>query len=231
MAAAAGLVTAFVDRLREQGALFAEKLIAAQEAERRRVSRELHDEIGQALTAVRLNVDALEKTREPAAFEARFQDTMAIIDRALQQVRDLSLELRPPMLDDLGLVAAIRSHVKREAERAGIAAEVIADPLERRLPSELETACFRIVQEALTNVIRHSGAKHVRVGLAWRGDELSVTVADDGKGFDVTETERRRPGLGLQGIRERAAIVGGSVEIESAPGRGTKVRATFPIPD
>ncbi|MGZ6143676.1 MAG: MHYT domain-containing protein, partial [Myxococcales bacterium] len=126
MAAAAGLVTAFVDRLREQGLHFSERLIQIQEAERRRVARELHDEIGQTLTAIRLNLDAIEQGREPLA--RLVQDTREIVDRALKATRELSLDLRPPMLDDLGLAAALRPYVRREAERGGIAAEVIADP-------------------------------------------------------------------------------------------------------
>jgi signal transduction histidine kinase len=230
MAVAAGLVTAFVDRLREQGAAFAERLIEAQESERRRVARELHDEIGQTLTAIRLNLGAIEQAHEPAKRSTLVQDTCAIVDQGVQQVRDLSLDLRPPLLDDLGLPAALRSHVKREAERAGIEAEVIAEAGDARLPPELETACFRIAQEALTNVVRHSGARRVCVELTKAGGELQLAVVDDGKGFDLSGAGKQQLGLGLLGMRERAAIAGGFLTIKSAPGGGTQVRAHFPLP-
>jgi signal transduction histidine kinase len=155
---------------------------------------------------------------------------MAIIDRALQQVRELSLDLRPMALDDLGLVAALRWYVDREAQRAGLAPEFSAGDLER-LPPELETACFRIAQEALTNVVRHAKAKHLRVELSQSGDELHLVVRDDGIGFDPAAIGGGASDvkLGQLGMRERALIVGGTIEVVSAPGKGTEVHARFPL--
>ena len=225
-AAAAGLVTAFVDRLRAQGAVFAERLIAVQEGERARLARELHDEIGQELTAIRLNLGRIEQAPERTA--AILRDTRAIIDRTLQEIRDISTELRPLLLDDVGLAAALRSYAQREGARAGIDVEVTADLQEGRLPEALETACFRIVQEALNNAVRHSGARHVRVKLERRGAEVLLTLADDGRGFDPGG-ERSLGGLGLLGMRERAILAGGSLEIVTAPGKGTLVQARFPL--
>jgi PAS domain S-box-containing protein len=220
------------DRKRAEEILetFSQKLIEAQEGERQRVARELHDEIGQVLTAIRLNLNAVQHSLNSSPVARKLDESMAIIDRALQQVRELSLDLRPMALDDLGLVAALRWYVDREAQRAGLAPEFSAGDLER-LPPELETACFRIAQEALTNVVRHAKAKQVRVELSQSGDELHLVVRDDGIGFDPAAIGGGASDvkLGQLGMRERALIVGGTIEVVSAPGRGTEVHARFPL--
>jgi PAS domain S-box-containing protein len=220
------------DRKRAEEILesFSQKLIETQEGERQRVARQLHDEIGQVLTAIRLNLNAVQHSMNSSPVARKLDETMTIIDRALDQVRELSLDLRPLVLDDLGLLAALRWYVDREAQRAGFAPEFSAGDLER-LPPELETACFRIAQEALTNVVRHSKAKQVRVELNQSGDELHLIVRDDGIGFDPAGIGGSPADvkLGLLGMRERALIVGGTIEVVSAPGKGTEVHARFPL--
>jgi len=212
---------------------FSQRLIETQEAERRRVARALHDEIGQALTALKLHLQLLLQAAQASPLTQPLQDSLGRIDRAVQQVRELSFDLRPALLDDLGLVAALRWYVEREAQRAGFLAEVVADPVDTRLPPALETACFRIVQEALTNVVRHAQARQVRVELHSRGAEVHLVIRDDGLGFDgdtVWSAPVSEGNLGVQGMQERAVIVGGQLDIHSAPGQGTEVHARFPLP-
>jgi signal transduction histidine kinase len=159
-------------------------------------------------------------------------DSIGIVDETLQRVRSLSLELRPSMLDDLGLAAALRWYVDRQAQRAGLQARVTAKLRDGRQPPEVETACFRLAQEALTNVLRHAHAKRVVVQLRHHGAGLELVVRDDGVGFDVPAAQAqalRGDSLGLLGMRERALLVGGDVEIESSARRGTTVRARFPL--
>jgi len=209
---------------------FSQRLIETQEAERRRVARELHDEVGQALTAIRLNLLNVQQQAGASPLAQQLNDSLAIVDRALQDVHRLALDLRPAVLDDLGLIAALDWYVDRGARRAGWSTDVVASPLQTRLPPELETACFRIVQEALTNVARHARARHVRVELRVRDTDVQLVIRDDGVGFDVEAVQSRRgpeTSLGLQGMHERALIVGGQVEITSAPGQGTVVAARF----
>jgi len=160
-------------------------LIAAQEAERRRVARELHDEIGQALTAVKIDLQAAQRIKEPEAIARHLEESIAIVERALQQVRNLSLDLRPSLLDDLGLVTALRWYVDRQAQRTGMAMQFTAESMDSRLSTELETACFRVAQEALTNVIRHAGAVSVGIDLYKTLGCLTLMIRDNGKGFDV----------------------------------------------
>jgi PAS domain S-box-containing protein len=220
-------------RAEEMLQTFPRRLIEVQEAERRRVARELHDEIGQALTAIKLNLQAVEQSADTSPLAPQLNESVGLVDRALQQVRDLSFDLRPSLLDDLGLIAALRWYVDREARRAGLIPEFVADLSETRLPPELETACFRITQGALTNVLRHAQARRIRVELKQRGSELHLTIRDDGIGFEVDAVWRRRAsdgGLGLQGMQERALILGGKIEIISAPARGTEVHVWFPLP-
>jgi PAS domain S-box-containing protein len=206
---------------------YSQRLIETQEAERRRIARALHDEIGQTLTAIRIQLSAAQPSA-PSAAAAHLKEGVELIDAALQQVRGLSLDLRPPLLDDLGLVAALRSHFNREGARAGLEVELSAEPSEIRVRSEVETACFRIVQEALTNVIRHADAQFVEVELELREGELHLRVRDEGKGFNP-RAPMDPTHLGLLGMKERAFIVGGTVEVISAPGRGTEIHARFPL--
>lgn len=206
------------------------RLIDAQEAERKRLARELHDQIGQALTAVQISLQSLQNAPGINAAGGLLEESLAIIDDALQQVHDLSLDLRPSLLDDLGLVATLRWYVGRVASRAGLVHGFKADDLDTRLAPEVETACFRIAQEALTNVLRHASATNVSVEITYANSDLRLLVRDNGVGFDVRAAMGRtglNASLGLQGMQERAAAVGGSVDIKSKLRRGTKVQATF----
>ena len=179
-----------------------------------------------SLVAILLNLKAFKDELSPAS-RARVPESMRIIKKMIEQVQTLAFELRPSMLDEFGLVLALRNLVTRHGERAGMRASFTVTPPNLRAPLEIETACFRIVQEALSNVARHARARKVEVTLTARDDALDVTVRDDGVGFSV---ERLRPGLGLVGMGERADFAGGRLDIESAPGDGTTLRARFPLP-
>jgi signal transduction histidine kinase len=199
-------------------------LLEQQEHERSALARELHDQLGQSLVAISLNLQAIKGELSPAS-RARVPESMRIIKEMIAQVQTLAFELRPLILDEFGLVQALRNLVTRHGERAGVRASFTATPTDARASAEIETACFRIVQEALTNVARHARARHVDVTLTAQDVALEVTVRDDGVGFNV---ERLRTGLGLVGMAERADFAGGRLDIESAPGDGTTLRARFP---
>jgi two-component system sensor histidine kinase UhpB len=199
------------------------RLIEAQEAERRAVARELHDDFGQVLTALKLNLQA--QGRGDA-------ESIALVDGAIARMRELAQDLRPPLLDELGLEASLRWYVEREAKRAGLASRLALAPLVQRPPAAVETTCFRVAQEALTNVIRHAQAHAVDVELCQAGGALQLIVRDDGRGFDVPAARKRAVNGGSQGLlsmQERVALAGGDLEIDSAPGRGTSVRARLPL--
>ncbi|MDX6405514.1 MAG: hypothetical protein QOH70_2969 [Blastocatellia bacterium] len=202
------------------------RLLEQQEQERGALARELHDQLGQSLFAVSLNLQAIKGEVSPAS-SARVTESMRAIEKTIEQVQTLAFELRPSTLDEFGLVGALRLLVSRHGERARLRASFTATSTDTRAPSEIETACFRIVQEALSNVARHARARHVEVTLTTENLALEVTVRDDGVGFSV---ERLRTGLGLVGMDERAELAGGRLDIESAPGTGTTLRARFPLP-
>ena len=206
-------------------------MVDVQEEERRRLARELHDEIGQVLTAIGMNLQVM-RAAGGHAKEQRLEECLAIVNRAFLQVRNLALDLRPPMLDDLGLAAALRWLVDRQAQRDGLIAHIIVDSGEAELPFVLATACYRIVQEAMTNIARHAGAKQVWVELHQDDDEVELIVRDDGIGFAPEKSTRPAPlgtGLGLLGMQERVRLLGGRIDIKSTPGQGTAIRAYFPL--
>lgn len=208
------------------------KLVEVQESERRQIARELHDEIGQSLTAAEMNLQAALQAPRAPNVERRLTASMQAVEQVLEQVHDLSLNLRPSMLDDLGLEPALRWLTRRQSELAGLQADFQADHLERRLHPVVETECFRITQEALTNVVRHSKAKNVSVHLTRTPTHLHLRVKDDGVGFDVGQLRSEAVGgasLGLLSMEERAALAGGGLEFDSAPGKGTQVHAWFPL--
>lgn len=208
---------------REQLQSLSRKLIRAQEAERRAVARELHDDFGQVLTAIKLNLQKREGDTE---------DSIALVDGAIARVRELAQDLRPPLLDDLGLESSLRSYVEREASRAGLEIALDLASLAARPSAEVEITCFRVAQEALTNVIRHAQARRVEVRLRPEGNELLLEVRDDGTGFDVAKGRKRALGGASQGLlnmQERVALAGGALQIESAAGRGTTVSARLPL--
>ncbi len=212
------------------------RLIETQEEERRNLARELHDEIGQVLTTVNLNLEALRPRVEPAALP-RLEESLEVVGRAIEQVRSLSLDLRPASLDLLGLEAALRAYLTRQAARAGLALEFTSNLGERRLPPTLEIVLFRVAQEAMTNVLRHARATRCRVELTTDG-EVRLTVRDDGVGFDAAAAQERAlrgvgfdlAGFGLVSMRERVVLFGGRIDFDSAPGRGTTIRVQFPLP-
>jgi signal transduction histidine kinase len=208
------------------------RLISAQEEERRTVARELHDEVGQALTAVQVEL-SLAQRRLKAAGQAPslLGDAETITHGALQTVRDISQLLHPALLDDLGLAAAIDWQARTFEARHGIRVDVQQDGVTKRLPREVELAAYRIVQEALTNVAKHSRASSCRITLRRQEANLDIVVEDDGRGFepgDVTESQR---GLGLVGMRERAALLSGRIAFESGGGTGTRVEVRLPVSD
>jgi signal transduction histidine kinase len=208
------------------------RLIDVQEDERRWLARELHDEVGQVLTALTLELDAMRAAADLGVVATRVDSCVAILDDLVEQIRQISLNLRPSILDDLGLEAAVRWYVRQHAERAALPARVDITPLPVRPRTAVETACFRLLQEAMTNVLRHAHARHVHVSIRRDTQYLRLEVADDGMGFDVShaaERGLRGEGLGLIGMRERAVSTGGRFEIDSTPGHGCAVRAWLPL--
>jgi PAS domain S-box-containing protein len=211
-------------------AALSRRVLAVQEEERRAVARELHDELGQLLTAVKVSLQALRRRSTPPAGDATIEDSLALLDSAIGEVRAIATRLRPTVLDDLGLEAALSSHLERIRARAALAVTAEMRLPQRRLDPAVETACFRIVQEAVTNVLRHAEAKDLRVALGVDKGELVLSVRDDGRGFDLAAAGRRAAGgesVGLSGMEERARLAGGRFEVRTAPGRGTEVRAVF----
>jgi PAS domain S-box-containing protein len=222
------------ERKRVQAAArtYSRRLIEAQESERRRMSRELHDQVGQILTAVKMNLYALRQKCSAPEILSSIEDNMKVIDEAVDQVRDLSVDLRPLLLDDFGLVVAVRWYLDRQAKSCGVPADFTTRSLgeDDRFSSELETACFRIVQEAVTNVARHARATRISVVLERAGQDLILLVSDDGAGFDMKALRTSAATLGLRSMEERVQAVGGSITIESALDVGTAISARFPIP-
>jgi signal transduction histidine kinase len=207
------------------------RVVEVQEEERRHLARELHDEIGQVLSAISVNLHAVKGVCGAAAV-SRIEESIHIVDEATQQVRNLSLDLRPSMLDDLGLVATLRWYADRQAQRAGFSVHFTVECSGDRLPADLTIACFRVVQEALTNVMRHARAQRVWVELRQGDDEIELAVRDDGVGFDPETTRRgaaRGESFGLVGIQERVELLGGRADIRSQPGHGTSIRVWFPM--
>ncbi len=206
------------------------KLVDVQEQERRSIARELHDEVGQALTAIKVELAIAERTgglSEKA--QLALHDVRAITDRTLQQVRDLSQLLHPSLLDDLGLPAALEWYLKEFSRRTNVKAELLQDRMDQRLPPQVETCVFRVVQEALTNVARHARASSVRVYLQRLPHTVLLTVEDDGIGISQEDQAEPKRGLGLLGIRERASELGGTFRIESQPGKGARLTVELPV--
>jgi PAS domain S-box-containing protein len=213
-----GRLVETVRSARERLSSLSRRLLSVQEEERRHLAIELHDELGQLLTAVKMNLGA-----------RQLQDASENVDIALQTVRDLALDLRPAMLDDLGLASALRWYADRFARQARVVMHLSIEEV-TRLDPNVATACFRVAQEALTNVVRHAHAKNVGIVLRQSGTELELRVRDDGKGFDVDAARDRAAhgaSMGLLGMEERVALAGGFIEIHSAPGEGTTVRVLF----
>ncbi len=216
-----------------RGELF-RRVVAAQEAERQRIARDLHDETGQALTAIGLGLRGLESrmSRNPAQATDTLHQLQSLTADSLQELQRLMTDLRPSHLDDLGLSAALRWYASKIEERYPLQIGTEIDGDEKPLDEAAKIAVFRIIQEALNNVLKHSEARHVRVQLAFADDGMRASVRDDGCGFDLNTLRRNqsssRPALGLAGMQERAALLGGMVSVESKPGEGTRVEAFIP---
>jgi len=206
-----------------------QELVRAQEEERKSISRELHDEVGQMLTALRVELRNLEELRQAPdeQFRERLEDARRLAESALRTVRDLAMGLRPSMLDDLGLGPAVQWQAREFSRRYGVPVTVAMDGKLEDLPERQRTCVYRVVQEALTNCARHAHARQIRVTIHGREDSLIVTVQDDGVGFDPGEAAGR--GLGLLGIQERVRELGGKVNIFSQPGRGTLLTVEVPL--
>jgi signal transduction histidine kinase len=222
------LLTSEADRLQERNLLlrsFSLKLVQAQEMERRHLARELHDEVGQALTAAKINLQSAMR-EAGASIGLRLQETVAILDRLLGQVRRISVDLRPSILDDLGLVPALRSMLDERARPASIEVHFSPRDVPENLHAEIQTTCYRIVQEAITNVVRHAKATRIDVDLHRENGKLRLLIRDNGVGFD---TKSRTAGLGLIGIKERAVLVGGQAKIISETNKGTTIDISLPL--
>jgi signal transduction histidine kinase len=207
------------------------RLVSAQEEERRTIARELHDEIGQALTAIKMELACAERALGPERNAGPvLREARGITDHAIQSVRDLSQLLHPPVLDDLGLLATLEWYLAVFSKRTGIATEIVQEGAEQRLADEIEVCLYRIALEALTNIARHAEATQCRLYLQRLPQTVLLTVEDNGKGFDVQDVlaAHGQRGLGLLGVRERATGFGGDVRIESQPGKGTRVTVEVP---
>jgi PAS domain S-box-containing protein len=211
--------------IRERLEALSRRLVEVQETERREIGRELHDHVGQLLTGVKL---LLESSRYRPLDDARREEMQELVNEVLERVRDLSMSLRPSMLDDLGLVPALVWHVEHYSRQTGVEVDLRHSGLDRRFPTQVETAAFRIVQEALTNVARHSGAGRASAVLTADAGILQLEVSDRGRGFDPAASTARASS-GLSGMRERARLLGGRLDIDSRPGEGTRIAADLPV--
>jgi two-component system sensor histidine kinase UhpB len=221
------LVTAFnemLDRLERERQASGRRALEAQEAERLRISRGLHDEVGQALTGVLLSLNAF-SSAVPEARRAELTDTMDAVRSALEEVRRIAAELRPQMLDDLGLVSALTELAQTFTRRTGIGVESAFPVNMPRLSRQLELALYRVAQEALTNVARHANATAVRLELRQSASDLELRVIDNGRGLPASTVEAHG---GLRGMRERAVLVDGSLVVQEGPEGGVEVRFTVP---
>jgi signal transduction histidine kinase len=209
------------------------KVISAQEEERKRIARELHDESAQALAALLVELQAMDEALPSSAREAKrsLARVKSQTTKALTDMRQIILDLRPSVLDELGLVAAVRWYARTRLDSTRVTVSVDVGGRQKRLPGSVETAMFRIAQEAINNVVKHAEARSVRVQLEFTDDIISLLVKDDGRGFDVKAVTRAEDGtarLGLAGMTERATLLGGIAAIESEPGRGTQIRVEIP---
>ncbi len=211
-----------------------EKVISAQEEERKRIARELHDEPAQIFSALVMQLDAMgnDLPASEASAKERLRRLQGLAANALETVRKIMSDLRPTALDDLGLIPAIRQYAEGKLGVIGVKVNIRTSNMGPRLPGHIETAIFRVLQEAINNVYKHSGASNVGIQMACNGNGFKATVRDDGKGFDVERTSHNRAegGLGLLGIRERVGLLGGVLVIKSQQGKGTELRIEVPLP-
>lgn len=232
MARVGTTLNALLDRLTEDRARvrrLAAQVISAQDEERARVARELHDSTAQILTAVMLQLGAAARESDSAPLTARIATLRELAAEALEEVRSLSHTMHPRILDDLGLPAALEWLGRQTRNQTGLDVQVCVDPSEPPIPAPLASVLYRVAQEALRNAVRHADAHVVEVSLRHESSTAVLAVIDDGLGFDVTSAEERRPGMGLFSMRERVALVNGRLVVTSERGRGTRVVATVPL--
>ena len=218
------------ERLRE----LTRRLVASQEEERKRIAQELHDELGQALTAISLDLGGIEKALPEGtnpALRERVADARTLADEVDERISELALDLRPSLLDDLGLLPTLKWYLNRYSQRLGIQVELDTKGLDDRLPGEVEVTLYRVIQEALTNIARHAQARSVRMSLDRREGGVRALIQDDGRGFDVREKQDAASvdGLGLLGIKDRVSTLGGRAEIQSFAGEGTRIDVEIPL--
>jgi signal transduction histidine kinase len=222
-----------VEQARHELQQLSARLLEVEEEDRRRLSRELHDEIGQTLALLQIEISHAQTTlpAQPAVARERLDRARELAERTVQTIRNISVLLRPALLDDLGLVPAMQFQLEDFLRRSGIACEFVEESVPEQLPDSLKTCVFRVVQEALHNCEKHSGATKVRVALRQVADSIVAEVEDNGRGFQLND--QRMPsmtkGLGLLGMRERIAIAGGSLIVDAAPGHGTRIAVRIPI--
>jgi signal transduction histidine kinase len=215
----------------EQLRTLSRRLFQVQEDEKRHLARELHDQIGQTLTAAKLNLKIIAPDAPPA-IAGRLGDSIQILDRLLQQVRELSLDLRPPLLDELGLAPALRWLADQQTQRSALRVTFTANVEVPDIDPAVQTACFRVAQEAITNAIRHARAETVAIQVHDQGGRLWLSVRDNGMGFNPDEAYKRASrgaSLGVLGMKERVLLTGGMLEVHSTPEMGTEIRAWFPL--
>lgn len=208
-----------LERLESERRQAAKDALGAQERERARIALDLHDEVNQALTGLLLRLGALRRVAPPE-LEAELAETNAVATQAMEELLAIARQLRPTTLDDLGLEAALASLVDEIGRRAGVAAAFEPEGDVSSVPDDVQLVAYRVAQEALSNSIQHGTPEHVRVRLIGAADSLELRVTDDGPGFDAHGS---KPGLGISGMRERALLCGGTLQIDSAPGAGTRV--------
>ncbi|HVZ55921.1 MAG TPA: PAS domain S-box protein [Chitinophagaceae bacterium] len=214
----------------EELKLLASHLLHVREEERIRISREIHDELGQQLTVIKMDLVWLQKRLTPKGGEPaeKIQDLLNMVNETVRTVRRIASELRPGILDDLGLVAAVEWHLREMEKRTEIRMELMAPDSEPPLPTEIKTGLFRILQESLTNVARHSGASRVQVNLAFSARQVHLEITDNGRGYEAGDQAKRT--LGILGMQERTSALGGEYSIVGKPGQGTTVRVVVPLP-
>jgi two-component system sensor histidine kinase UhpB len=203
-----------------------------QEEERSRLARDLHDEVGQVLTALKIDLQEVQRSTNGEGCSDVLTESVDLVDRLMGEVRSLALDLRPSILDDLGLVPALRWYVGRQATRNRWNFSLSTEGLVGRVPAPIEVACFRVVQEALTNVTKYAQAKSIDLALRWHEQELALVLQDDGIGFDMVQARQRAQGgetIGLLGMEERVRLAGGNLAISSEPGQGTRLEVRFPL--
>ncbi len=208
------------------------QMIQVQESERRNIARELHDEIGQTLTAIKIDIINALNTIASAEVKEKLKVTIQLVEDTLNNVREMSLNLRPSILDDLGLIPAVRWFLDRQTQRTKINAKLMTRAIDAKLPPEIEITCYRIIQEAVTNIVKHSKAKNMWVDIFVRQNALHLSISDDGIGFDVYSARENAIGgysIGILSMQERAELVGGWLDIFSKSDEGTKIRAIFPF--